>query len=31
MTSTAFMQELETRVEAASGRLMEEAGFHAHD
>ncbi len=31
MTSTAFMQELETRIEAASGRLMEEAGFHAHD
>ena len=26
-----FMQELETRVEAASDRLMQEAGFHAPD
>jgi 1-acyl-sn-glycerol-3-phosphate acyltransferase len=29
MTSTAFMQELEERVETASNRLMTEAGFHA--
>jgi 1-acyl-sn-glycerol-3-phosphate acyltransferase len=29
MTSTAFMQELEAKIETASNRLMTEAGFHA--
>jgi 1-acyl-sn-glycerol-3-phosphate acyltransferase len=31
LTSTAFMQELEHRIETASDRLMKEAGFHAPD
>jgi 1-acyl-sn-glycerol-3-phosphate acyltransferase len=31
MTSTAFMQELEAKIETASNRLMAEAGFRVED